>query len=362
MIYRLRTTFKFLLGLVLTVILLFVAFRGTDLSSLWNTLKNLKPGWVLSAIPLLLLSHYIRAWRWQLLLVPVKDRIGRGNAFSSLIMGYMINNVLPRAGELFRPYALGKVENISKASTLGSVVLERLIDLLSLLIGLGILLLLFRGRLSDNFPWWENASIILGVLCFVLVAVLVLLLYRRNLVLRIMQFALYPFSETVKRKIVDVMHLFIDGMLVIRERKNIGAILLLSLAMWVSYIFMAYLPLLAFDISGTELNLLAGFVLTIVTSLSVLIPTPGATGAYHTFTVEALTRLYGLQREIALGYATVTHAAGYFSVIILGLYYFIRYNMRVRDVLSQSEADQEVPGAEELKDERDQVSRRQYEN
>jgi glycosyltransferase 2 family protein len=338
MTYRIRTVLNFIFGIVLSGILLYVAFRGTDFQALRVTLKNVNYWWILTSIPLLLFCHYIRAWRWQLLLVPVKDKVGRGNAFSSLLIGYMVNNILPRAGELFRPYVLGKMEQISKASSLGSVVLERLLDLFSLLLGIMIVFYMYRSTLVHYFPWWNSASLILIGLCFIFLIVLGIMLYKRELILKLLNFILYPLSDNYKQRGGEILNSFIDGMLIIRQRQNIGAIVLLSVVMWIGYIFMAYLPLLAFDISGTSINLLTGFVLTIVTSVSVLVPTPGATGSFHTMTVESLTRLYGLKREIALGYATLIHAAGYFSVIAIGLYYLTRYNIKVRDVLDEADS------------------------
>jgi glycosyltransferase 2 family protein len=333
MTYRIRTVLNFILGIVLTAILLYIAFRGTDYDTLVGTLKGANIWWILTSVPILLFCHYIRAWRWQLLLVPVKNKVGRGNAFSSLLIGYMMNNILPRAGELFRPYVLGKMENISKASSFGSVVLERLIDLFSLLIGVTIVFFMYRTTLISHFPWWDRVSLVLIVLCIAFFITLGILLYKRDLSLKIITAMLFPFSERIKSRGREIFNSFVDGMLIVRERQNIGSIVLLSFTMWIGYIFMAYLPLLAFDISETSINITTGFVLTVVTSVSVLVPTPGAMGSFHTFTVESLTRLYGLKREIALSYATLIHAAGYFSVIFIGLFYLIRYNIKVRDVL-----------------------------
>jgi glycosyltransferase 2 family protein len=168
-------------------------------------------------------------------------------------------------------------------------------------------------------------------------------LYKRELMLKITGIFLMPFSERIRNRCEEMFHSFVDGMLIIRERKNVLSIVALTVAMWLLYILTAYLPLLAFDLTGVSVDLVTGFVLTMVTSLSVIVPTPGATGSYHTFTVETLTRLYGFQREIALGYATMTHAVGYFSVILVGLMYLVRYNFRMREVLSNPGAVNDTP-------------------
>lgn len=339
MAYRLRTLTNFLIGIGLTGILLFVAFRGTDFTALWSVIRKVNIWWVLTAFPLLILSHYVRAWRWQLLLVPVKDRVGRQNAFSSLLIGYLANNIIPRSGEIVRPYALGKMENISKASTFGSVFLERMIDLISLLIGLGLLLLIFQQTITEQFAWWGTLSFVAIILTIIFIVAISMLLYQRELMFRILKLFLFPFSERIKLKSEEVFHSFVDGMMIIRQRSNLALIVILTLVMWFLYVVTAYLPLLAFNLGDVTVNLMTGFVLTIVTSLSVIIPTPGATGSYHTFTVEMLTRLYGFQREIALGYATLTHAVGYFSVIFVGLFYLLRSKIGLREFFRQVESE-----------------------
>ncbi len=339
MTYRLRTLTNFIIGLILTGILLFVAFRGTDFYALWEIIQNVNFWWILTAFPLLMLSHYVRAWRWQLLLVPVKDRVDRRNAFSSLIIGYLTNNIVPRVGEFLRPYMLGKIENISKASTFGSVFIERMIDLISLLMGIGLLFVLFQKTITDQFPWWGTLIITVIIITVIAIIAISLLLYKRELMFNITKIFLFPFSDRVKQRSEEMFHSFVDGMMIIRQRSNMMSIIVLTFVMWILYILTAYLPLFAFDLGDAPINIITGFVLTMVTSISVIVPTPGATGSYHTFIVEMLTRLYGIQREVALGYATLTHAVGYFSVIIVGLFYVFRLKLRFRDFLRQVESD-----------------------
>jgi len=75
-------------------------------------------------------GHMARAWRWQYLLYPIKPNVTLRNSFSAVMIGYMVNNFLPRVGEFVRPYAIGNLENISKSAALGTVVIERIIDMI----------------------------------------------------------------------------------------------------------------------------------------------------------------------------------------------------------------------------------------
>jgi uncharacterized membrane protein YbhN (UPF0104 family) len=97
----------------------------------------------------------------------------------------------------------------------------------------------------------------------------------------------------------------------------------LSVMVWGLYILMMYLPFYAFGLTEKYgLDLRSALVVQAISSIGYMAPTPGSTGPYHYFTVQCLTKLYGVNSELALSYATVTHAIGYFSMTVVGIYYF----------------------------------------
>ncbi len=155
MAHRIKTVVRSLLSLLLAVVFLYVAFRGVAFSDLWQSLKEVRYFWIVLLIPIGLASHYIRALRWKFLLGHVKRDISTSNLFSAVMIGYMVNNVLPRVGELVRPYVAGKLEGISKSTALGTVVIERIIDMMTFFFLLCLVLFLYPETLT---AFWENAA------------------------------------------------------------------------------------------------------------------------------------------------------------------------------------------------------------
>jgi len=158
----LRKISRPLLSLGLSALFLWLAFRDTDVDRIWNALSRANYLWAFSMLPALLLSHAARALRWRYLLKPVKDVAGiRGyrNLFSAMMVGYMMNNVLPRAGELVRPYAINKTEGISRSTAFGTVFIERIFDIFSFLLVIAVIPLVSTSSLTRAFPWLESTGL-----------------------------------------------------------------------------------------------------------------------------------------------------------------------------------------------------------
>jgi hypothetical protein len=127
-------------------------------------------------------------------------------------------------------------------------------------------------------------------------------------------------------------HSFLDGFLFLKRPRGFLMIFVLSVLVWLLYIVMMQTAFYAFDLRQ-DLGFRAAIVVLAISSIGVAMPTPGATGAYHVFTTEAMCRLFFVPRDIALSYAFVTHAVNYIGVTIIGLYYFLRDNIRVSDAM-----------------------------
>ncbi len=324
------TTLKYLLSILLTVVFLYFAFRGTDFADLWRILRQANYWWALAMIPPLFISHMLRAWRWEYMLRPVKQGLRFRNLFSSMIVGYMLNNVLPRAGELARPYAIGKLEGVSKSAALGTVLVERIFDMLSFLVVVAIVPLVYNGPLMQVFPWLESAGIWITVVTLGALGIFVFLMMRRDIVIGLLGLVTRHLSARRAAQVEHIAHSFLDGFLFLKEPKHYFMIGLLSILIWVFYIVMMYFPFFAFGLDSLDWN--AALVVQAISSIGFIIPTPGATGSYHYFTIETLTRLYNVPDQVARSYATVTHAVGFLSTMAVGLYYFFRDKLHVADV------------------------------
>jgi glycosyltransferase 2 family protein len=338
---KLKKLLRPAVSLGLTALFLYLAFKDTDFASIREALSHANYFWALSLFPVLMLSHAIRALRWRYLLMPVKAKISYRNLFSAMMVGYMMNNVLPRAGELVRPYAINKLEGISRSTAFGTVFIERIFDVFSFLVVIALVPFLTTRHLGEAFPWLASTGIWLTAITLALLGGFTFLMVRRDLVMRLIGVVTRRLSVKRAALVEHVAHSFLDGFLFLKEPGRYVTIALLSAAIWALYILMTYLPFYAFGLpEAYGLDLGSAVVLQAISSIGYLMPTPGATGPYHYFTIQTLTKIYGVSDALAGSYAALTHAIGYVGVTLIGMYYFFRDRLHMSDVLKA-----EPPGA-----------------
>ncbi|MFN3270926.1 MAG: lysylphosphatidylglycerol synthase transmembrane domain-containing protein, partial [Candidatus Kapaibacteriota bacterium] len=131
---RFRKAFNISISFLLLVALVYLSLRGLDLRTLGKYIISANYWWVLLSVPVGLLSHWARALRWRTMLKPISNPRSVWNLFSAVMAGYAVNNIVPRGGELLRPYYYSKREKLSFTMTFASIVVERFIDLISLLL------------------------------------------------------------------------------------------------------------------------------------------------------------------------------------------------------------------------------------
>ncbi len=327
---------RYLISALVTLLFLYLAFRGTDLGSLMHTMATADYWWILLSAVLLMVSHIVRAWRWRYLMNPIKPGIGLRNLFSGVMIGYMVNNVLPRGGEIARPYVLGELESVSKSAAFGTIVVERILDVFSFLLLVILIPLLYQGPLWETFPWLQSAGITVTLITGCLLFVLVLLMVRRDWTDALLRLVDPLLPRWIASRAGKRVHAFLDGFLFLKNPAQTLAILLLSALVWLTYAAMTYTAFFAFDLQGV-LDFRASVVLLAISSVGYAIPTPGGTGTYHALTSQALVQLYHVGPAVALGYATITHAIGFFGTTIVGSYYLFRDNVRIGEAVRVSQ-------------------------
>jgi len=335
---RARTALKFLSSAALSLLLLFLAFQGTDFSELSDALRNAEYGWMAGNLAVLMLSHLVRAWRWRYLLDPIKPNIGLRNLFSSVMVGYLMNGVLPRAGEIARPYAIGKLESVSKGAAFGTIVMERIIDVCSFLLIVLALPLLYEGPLRESFPWLEQAGTMAITLTGSLLVVLVVLMLRRDWTDRLLSALSRILPVRAEKSVIRVVHSFLDGFLFLKKPGAFFPIAVLSVLIWGLYALMIYLAFFAFGLQDA-LGFKGAVVVLAISSIGVAIPTPGATGTYHVFASQTLIRLFAIDQAVALSFATVTHAVGLSGATLVGLSFFLKDHLSVSEVIGKTEGE-----------------------
>ena len=318
---------KFILGVLISVIGLYYAFRQINFWELWIIIKNVNFILVILAIVILLLSNVIRAWRWQILVKPIKD-VSFDPAFSSIMIGYFGNSVLPfRMGEFLRAFVVADKTSLTASTAFGTIVIERILDF----IGLSIVILL----IMTVYPLTSvGGSIIIGVIVLSLTAFIFFFLFggfKSSLLVKIEKSSLLRIG--LLHKILLFIKNFLDGATTIRATNKLGIILLYTLIIWIMYYCSTYLATIA---TGIELEWFGFGVLLISTTLAISIPAaPGYVGTYHAAAVYILTNLFDVGRSNAQAAAIILHAVGTIPIVIIGAGYFLNSSVNFKDIKDQ---------------------------
>ena len=318
---------KFILGVLISIIGLYYAFRQINFWELWVSLKNVNFVLITIAIVILLLSNVIRAWRWQILVKPIND-VSFEPAFSSIMIGYFGNSVLPfRMGEFLRAYVVADKTSLTASTAFGTIVIERILDF----IGLSAVILL----IMTVYPLKTiGGSIIIGVIVLSLTAFIFIFLFsgfKSTLLVKIEKLSLLRFG--LLRKILLFIKNILDGATTIRATNKLGIILLYTLIIWIMYYCSTYLATIA---TGIELEWFEIGVLLISTTLAISIPAaPGYVGTYHAAAVYILTNLFNVDRLDAQAAAIILHAVGTIPIVIIGAGYFINNSVNFKDIKDQ---------------------------
>lgn len=308
-----------LVSVVIAAFFLWLAFRNIDLSELWDQIITVSYYWLPFFVITMGFSHFFRAERWRLLL-PDHQNIQRSTLFAGVMLGYVVNNVVPRLGEISRPVYVAKKGNMSAGNLVGTIVAERLFDLFIMLFLIVVTVFLLVSDISqlqqvfgvENWTSWHYAMI---PLLFVALLLAIWSFYKLILLID----DKIEIQNPVLSKIISSGLSFGEGMISLKKVKNWPLFLLLTTGIWGGYIIMTYLPFFMMNMQQVfRLNLLDAVVLTVVSSIGVSVPTPAAIGSYHLFIQQSLWLLYEVPLTKALTYATVAHAVNVLFVFIIG--------------------------------------------
>ena len=334
---KLKTLLRSLFGILLAGLFLYLAFRGTDFDQLWSSLRNVRYEWILLLIPIGLFSHFLRAIRWKYLLEPVKKPTSSHNLFSAVMIGYMVNNLLPRVGELVRAYVAGKLEGMPKSSTLGSVVIERIIDLATFCFLLFVVLFAYPQTLEAFIDDVESVRILFLAGSVITMVVFILLFIKSESLFALLRLVRHVVPGRMKGRVDGLIDSFLSGMQVSKLRGRLFHITLTSLLMWAFYGLALYVPFFAFEpMRELGLDFGAAMVLLTFSAVAFVLPAPGAFGTYHSFLTVALVRIYGVDSVTALSFSIVTHETSYIVTMAVGVVYFLKDHLKVSDIRAEN--------------------------
>lgn len=330
-----KATIKLLLPILLGGIILYWMYRDFDFKRIENVmLHDMDWTWMLLSLPFGITAQLFRGIRWRQTLEPVGEKPRLSTCVNSIFLSYAASLVIPRIGEFTRCGVLSKCDGVSFPKALGTVVTERAIDTLLVMVITGITLLA-QMRIFNSFFLSTGTSLdsILGsfsatgylvtIICAVAIIILLHFLLKR--------LAIY---DKVKATLSGIW----QGMISLKNVKNIPLFILLTLGIWGSYFLHYYLTFFCFDFTS-GMGLMCGLATFVVGSIAVIVPTPNGAGPWH-FAVKTMLLLYGataiggkqITADEALSFVLIVHTIQTMLVILLGVGAWIAIGMKKKRI------------------------------
>lgn len=310
---KLLKILQFILFLGIGVGVFLWIYKDQDLTALFEIIENeVNFWWIIVSLILGVLSHLSRALRWGMLIEPIEKKTKWHNTFMAVLVGYLANLVLPRAGEVTRCGILSKYEKVSFTRLAGTVVTERLTDLISLII-LILLAFIIKFDLLVNFlsTHIDFSTIVLKLTSskiYIAIAVIIALFFI---------FRQLAKHFGVFNKIKGIWNKFVEGISSFKQLKSKSGYLFFSVFIWLMYFGMQYICFFAMK-ETAHLTLSAGLVILVTGSIGMLAPVQGGIGAWHGMVIATLA-LYGITEEPAYAFALLVHGAQNLLIVFLGL-------------------------------------------
>ncbi len=332
------------LGLVISAVFLFLAFREINYAELWQTLRRTQLWWLAPGLAIYFGSMLVRAWRWGFLLNPIKQ-VSTGALLPIILIGYMGNNVFPlRMGEVLRAIVLKRRQQVAISASLATIVVERIFDAVVIvgfvLLNLGQLTRLpSAGALAQlgGLATWAILIFVVGLAAFIAVALL------PKPAMRLIHGAINKIvPERWRESLIGIADRFLDGLMSLRSPKDALMILLTSILVWLleTGLYWSVNQALGLELNFGQLMLLNG-----VVNMVLLIPAaPGGLGTFDA-AGRAMLQAYGIPAEPALGYTLILRFALWVPITLLGAIFFIReglkWTLNVGELQAQSETPKE---------------------
>ena len=307
---------------------LFYAFKSIEFAELLDHLYSVDLSKFVLSILILIVACIIRAKRLKYLALPIDKSISTHHLFGATMIGYFGNGILFfRLGELLKAYAISQGRKIKPSESFGLIMLERLVDAISVFFLL-VLALPFLPLDDKIIRYWIIAFILVTI-SLICVLVILNLLDWKHLINH-----LGFFNEVLKTKITDIIAKIYDGLgLVFKTEKKIE-ILSCTILIWFCYFLMTKCLIESCHI---DLNLFDSFIMLILGAIIISVPAlPGGLGTYEAGITYAFTFLFFVSKDVALTYAIVSHTSNYLPYVVIGFFYFIKSGIKLSSIQDNS--------------------------
>ncbi len=316
---RLKTILQYIISLGITAVLVYFSLRALNVGdgeNKWDYLKNTwkaaNKGWLVGMAVVSIISHILRAERWRMLLAPVGFRPRLTSSTYSVLVGYLVNLVIPRGGEISRCYNLYKLDKTPVVESFGTVVIERIVDVVCLVLLIALSFAFESKKLLafiDTLPITISDNSKFGVLLFIVPFILLVMLLAYWLLRK---------NKKVSLLVQKIWASFKNGILSVFRLKNKGLFIFYSASIWILYFVMSYTVLKAFP-ATSDLSFSAVLSLFAIGSIAMAAPLPGGTGSYHVLVPQGLFFLYNIPLNDAVAFTFIFHGWQTALFILLGV-------------------------------------------
>jgi uncharacterized protein (TIRG00374 family) len=313
---------------LLTLGLVALFLRGINLGEAWQAVLGADIGWIAAALAATMLTYLLRSWRWQVLLAPL-GRVSFRTAFRATVMGFAANLLLPaRAGEFLRAYVIARHETVNAPAAFATVIVERLLDLVTVLIlfACGILFSGIDVGAAVEAAGWVAA----GGAVAALVTLFVLAGHPER-VGRLADRVSSRLPSALAAVVGRLARTLTEGLRVMRSPWHFAVALAWSVPVWISIATGIICTTWAFDLN---MSFMGSFLVVGYLTVGVTVPTPGSAGGFHYFYQLALTQFFGAAESPAGAAAIVLHLVSFVPVTILGVIYMWRDGLTLGQVKS----------------------------
>ena len=321
----LRTALRTLVVVGLAVGLLAVFLRNADLARVWMSVKSARIEWLLGSLLATTTSFFIRAERWQYLLGPLGPT-RFWVVFKATVIGFGASAVLPaRAGEVIRPYLLARREGLSATATFATIVVERVLDLVAVLLLLASYLLWFdpgmEARDSVVFRAIRYGGLVMAPVALGALAVMFFMAGHPESLHAWLLKAERILPARLAALIARLARTFAEGFACVRRPERLIAALAWSLVLWITIAAGIWAVAIGF---GIDMPFTGGWLMLAPLVVGVAVPTPGGVGGFHEAFRLGATAFFGADNDTAVGAAIVLHAVSVVPGVIWGLWITIQ--------------------------------------
>lgn len=336
----LKALLNYGISAILAILFLYIAFYDVDLGEVLNLTSQASVFWIIIFIISFYAGNVIRTLRWKVILHSVKPDVSFKHLFGALMVGYGINCITPKLGEITRAVLLGRWEKLSRSSMLGTVIVERVIDIVSLGFAVLVSAYIWRESLYEKFLWLESTLYIAGILMLGIMIIIYLTVVYKEKFYGIIIRLFSKISEKIAQKLAYIFEMLTQGFSSLKGVKNYSLTILLTVVLLLVYAFSSYLGFFMLSMNQIQpVTYQMGWILMSIAAIGVIIPTPGATGSYHALAKSTLVLLFGFGETISVAYAFLTHIISYFLFIFTALIIFFVLNKQQNNLFKTIETN-----------------------